>query len=183
MQAASIAATSDRGTPRVVPVMPNGPYELSPEGDSSSGGCHAITQHRAPVRKAEIEGTREFGRAQNGIRGPACWSRILCGRDRDHARRLLETDDLAGELEPARRPGAAQMVQPSALGEIRQAAADQRRRGLGERAGPIGHAKLIGDDGELVALRSQSPDRQQKVAAVQSVYPARAQRYVRAIHG
>src|SRR6266702_8912820 len=75
------------------------------------------------------------------------------------------------------------MVQTFSLGEIRQAAANQRRRGLGERAGPIGYAELIGDNGELVALRSQSPDRQQKVAAVQSVYPARAQRYVRAIHG
>ena len=91
-----------------------------------------------------------------------------------------------GSLRPTiSRANSNQLVDPVPEPQLHQPAllgADQYRRGLRERAGPIGHAKLIGDDSQFVALGRQSPDRHQKVSTAQPVDPARAQRDARTIH-
>src|SRR5436190_342240 len=65
MRAAPIAATCDRVTPRVVPATRGDLWAVSPAGDNSRARQQAVAQHRAPVWKAEAEGTRELGRGQN----------------------------------------------------------------------------------------------------------------------
>jgi hypothetical protein len=46
---------------------------------------------------------------------------------------------------------------------------------LGERTRPVGHADLIGDYPELVALGGETPHGQQEIPSAQTVNPARAE--------
>jgi hypothetical protein len=52
-------------------------------------------------------------------------------------------------------------------------------RRFGQRAAPVGHAELVGDDAQLVPRGGEPAHRQQKILAVQSVDPAGAQDQMR----
>src|SRR5689334_23817224 len=68
------------------------------------------------------------------------------------------------------------MVETRIANEIVVTALHERGRCGCERARPVGHAMLVGDYANLVALRCKPAHRHEKILSVPAVDPARAER-------
>ena len=75
------------------------------------------------------------------------------------------------------------MIQARALDQHRQAAANERGGGLGQRAAPVWRAELVRDDPELIAFGREPANGQQEIAAAQPIDPAGAEYQARAARG
>ena len=96
--------------------------------------------------------------------GRRAGSRVLGGRDRHDARGRRVADDGAGEVEPRRLPRRRQVIEAGPVGQRGQPDGDDPRGGRRERAAPVGHADLVGDDRAARRARGEPADRQQEVA-------------------